>query len=114
MRYYLDEMFPEALAIAARVRQLDVVSALGLGYTGTSDEAHLLLAADEGRCVVTKNGDDFRRLGEIFREHHLPHAGVLVVSPSLEAYAYAAIVDRLAHWHALYPDGVPAYFFSYL
>jgi len=44
----------------------------------------------------------------------LPHAGVLVVSPSLEANEYAAIVNRLARWHQMYPEGVPPYFFGYL
>lgn len=114
MRFYLDEMFSEALAAAARARGRDVTSTIGVQRRGADDETQLLYAASEARCVVTENGEDFERLGTLFHERGLPHAGVLVVSPSLEGRAYEAIVDRLAHWHDRYPDGTPAYFFGYL
>lgn len=113
MRFFLDEMFSDAIAAAAKLRGLDVTSALGAGQHG-DDEAQLLYAASEGRCVVTKNGTDFEKLTLLFQEHNLAHAGVLVVSKALEGNEYSAIVDRLVYWHELYPAGADPYFFGYL
>jgi predicted nuclease of predicted toxin-antitoxin system len=116
MRFYLDEDLSDRIAVLARERGLDVTSSheQELRRDSSPDESQLALAAGEGRCIVTKNGQDFHALTTIFREREFPHAGVLVVPSSLDGSEFDVIVERLAHWHELYPDGAAPYFLSYL
>lgn len=109
MRFYLDEMFPPALAEVLRARGVEIISALEIGHVTMSDPAHLMFAAGEGRCVVTKNYDDFHDHTLEFLEQGLPHAGVLMVSKSLPSNNIGALVralERFAHEH---PDGLEPY-----
>jgi hypothetical protein len=47
-------------------------------------------------------------------ERLIRDAGVLIVPSSMRNDAYARIARALAWYHALYPEGVPPYFVSYL
>ncbi len=114
MRYYLDEDLPPRVAVMARARGLDVVSAQELRRFGLDDDQQLLLAASDGRCFVTRNARDFRRLTAEFYEAGLPHAGVLCLSESLQSYQFAAIVAALGQHDRDNPDGIAAYVIDYL
>jgi hypothetical protein len=115
MRFYLDEDQSDLIAEIARLRfGLDVTSAHRVGTKGTPDSAQLAYAAAERRCIVTRNGDDFRRLTVRFLAQGLPHAGVLIVPASWPQRAWTRIVRALAHYHALYPDDAPPYLVDYL
>lgn len=114
MLFYLDEDLSDKIAQIARSRGLDVTSAHETGRRGYSDDTQLLLAAQEGRCVVTKNGAHYLRETRTFMTQGLPHAGVLVVSASLASNQFAAIATALVHYHEMHPQGVPPYFFDYL
>ncbi|HZU76103.1 MAG TPA: DUF5615 family PIN-like protein [Dehalococcoidia bacterium] len=114
MRFYLDEDLSGTIAPLARSRGLDVTSSHELGRDGYPDEEQPALAAGEGRCVVTKNGRDFRSLSLAFEAHGWPHAGVLVLPRSRKGAEFGVIVARLAEWAERYPEGLPPYFFAYL
>lgn len=115
MRFHLDEDQSTSTARAARRRYiLDTTSSHELGLDHAPDDEQLLYAGREGRCLVTRNGGDFISLTASFRSEQLPHAGVLIVPPSMPNEAFNRIARALAWYHALYPDGVPPYFVSYL
>lgn len=82
MRFYLDENLSQQVARLARSRGLDVISSPECGRNGLSDAEQLRLAAQEGRCLVTRD-DDFFELtqeflrGRTFRVQGRPHLGVL-------------------------------------
>jgi hypothetical protein len=115
MRFHLDEDQSGSTARTARLHYaLDVTASHEAELDGSTDEEQLLHAGRHGRCLVTKNGDDFIALTERFAIEQLPHAGVLVVPPSMPNEAYSRIARALAWFHHLYPDGVPPYFVGYL
>ena len=63
MRFYLDEDLSPRVAAIGRSLGLDVVSAIEVGHRGLDDEDQLLVAARDGRCLVTDNradADDLR------------------------------------------------------
>lgn len=116
MRFYLDENLSDRIAALGREQGLDVVSSHEAGHKhdGRDDGLQLLVAAEDGRCLVTQNGPDFKRLTDEFPESGLAHAGVLVVPHSLTGNEFALIVERLVVWHRRYPEGTPSYFLGYL
>lgn len=115
MRFYLDADQSQSVAVVAQTAHgLDVTSSHSLGLDHLIDEEQLLYAAQQGRCIVTRNGPDFIALTRRFIEEKLPHAGVLIVPESIENYEFARIAHALAWFHAYYPDGVPPYFVGYL
>ena len=63
---------------------------------------------------MTGNGADVERATKAFIERGLAHVGVLVVPSSLDGSEFAAIVERLAQWENMHPDGLPTYFSGYL
>jgi hypothetical protein len=115
MKFYLDEdQSPRTAGTAREHFGLDVTTSHELALDGTTDDEQVLHAGREGRCIVTGNGDDFIDLTERFRREQLPHAGVLIVPSRMRNDAYARIARAMAWYHALYPEGVPPYFVSYL
>lgn len=115
MKFHLDADQSQSSAMVARnAHGLDCTSSHELRLDNLSDEEQLLFAGHDGRCIVTRNGLHFIALTQRFIEERLPHAGVLIVPNSMHNYEFARIARALAWFHARYPDGVPAYFVSYL
>jgi predicted nuclease of predicted toxin-antitoxin system len=114
VRFYLDEDLSPRIAEIARRRGCDAVSAHERGARGIDDAAQLDLAVRDGRCLVTRNRDDFLRLTVERYAHHQPHHGVLIVPRSIPADRFARIAAALAAYARLYPDGVPAYAIDFL
>lgn len=114
MRFYLDEDLSYEVARIARNLGLDVVSSHEVGRNRLPDEEQLRLAALEGRCLVTRNYADFDRLTKRFLENRWPHAGVLLVAPSLPNERFAAIAEALARYAERHEGGVPSYAIDFL
>ena len=114
MLYYLDEDLSGDIARIARARGLDVASCHERGLNGLRDELQLRLAAQEGRCLVTRNRDHFQRLTLRFFEMGWPHAGVLVVPTSIPGRHFAAIAAALLDYDRQHPEGIPSYTVDFL
>ncbi|MBI5947567.1 MAG: DUF5615 family PIN-like protein [Chloroflexi bacterium] len=115
MKYYLDELASTEIARAGRLAGLDIVSSHEAGRDGTSDEVQLLFAAAEGRCFVTQNYRDLRRLTVAFHERNLPHFGVLFLPRgAVTRHLVGLIVEALKLHDQQHPAGVAAYSESFL
>ena len=114
MGFYADEKVPVVIAIFGRRAGLDIVAAQELGRKGYPDAEQLLLAAREGRCVLTKDRGDFPRLTATFLESGQPHAGVLLIPPSLRDSQVGEIMGRSLLTRSLYPEAIPPYTVDYV
>jgi len=114
IRFYLDEDLPYRVAVIARANGLDVVSSHECGRNGLPDEEQLRLAANEGRCLVTRNRDDFQALTLRFFESGWSHAGVLIVSRSLPSQDPGGLARALVAYARAHEDGLPAYTIGWL
>jgi hypothetical protein len=82
-RFYLDEDVPPSAAQIGRDLGLDVVAVAEEGHRGWPDAQHLAWAASQSRTVVTYNRGDFLELTRAALASGKPHAGVLVVVPTV-------------------------------
>ncbi len=115
MKYLLDEHFSRHIAELCRTRYgLDAVSVEELGRKGRSDEEQLAFAAAEGRCIVTRDRDDFINLTYESLSTNLPHAGVLLVPASILGEDFAGIAAAIARYDREHPDGMPPYMVDYV
>ena len=105
MRYYLDEDLSPEVAVRLRRQGIDISNSHEEGRNGTSDQEQLRWAAAQGRCLVTRNRDDFIRLTVAAFENQEPHAGVLIVPYS---------VGSLSDYASEHPDGMQPYTIDFL
>jgi hypothetical protein len=114
MHYLIDEDLSTEVALIARGLGLDAVSVQELRRRSWTDEMHLEQAAIEGRCIVTGNRDDFRRLTTEFGARDRPHAGVLVVPYTLVRRGAVAVARALAAFDRERGDFPAAYLCDFL
>jgi predicted nuclease of predicted toxin-antitoxin system len=114
VRFYLDEHFSTRIAEIARGYGLDVVSALELGNRGLPDLWQLEFAAQDDRCMVTRDGRDFRRLNVSFLERIQPHSGILIVPRSLPSEYFTRIAQALQRYAETHADTSMTYVIDYL
>lgn len=115
MKFYLDEDISPRVAEIARGRcQLDVVSAHDVGAQGWADSAQLRFAAEHGRCMVTRNRDDFILETVGAYEAQTPHTGVLILTRNLPNDEFAAIAGALCAYASRFPGGMQSYTVDFL
>lgn len=115
MKFYLDEDISPRVAEISRGRcQLDVVSAHEVGAQEWDDTAQLRYAAEHGRCIVTRNRDDFIRETVAAFDVQAPHTGVLILTPSLPNDQFTAIAAALCAYAARFPGGMQSYTIDFL
>lgn len=98
-RFYLDEDAPVSAARIGRAMGLDVVAAAEVGPPGRADAEHLATAAAQSRVMVTYNRDDFLRLTVQALASGKPHAGLLIVVPTVPRQG-SVIAHALQRWCA--------------
>jgi hypothetical protein len=109
MLYYLDEQYSDVIAEICRRRGVDTITTHEARRDSFLDDAQLLFAGEQGRAMVTANREDFEYWTEQFRVRGLPHAGVVLVPPSIQGNEYSVIAEGLIYLASLYPDGLPPY-----
>ena len=114
MKFYLDEDLSRKIAETARGLGVDIVTAYECGNYGSADVVHLLAAARAGRCLVTRNRDDFVALSVRFLEEDLPHAGVLVVPYTKPTDRFGLVAAAIAQYDRDHPDGISSYGYDYV
>jgi len=115
LRFYLDEHIPARVAEIARGRcGLDVLCVEDVATFGWGDPEQLRFAAEAGRCLVTRDRDDFVEATLRAAENGDPHAGVLIVTRALPSNRPAAIAEALCAFARERPDGLAAYEIQFL
>ena len=72
------------------------------------------LAAQEKRCLVTRNRNDFIRLTLQFFNGHLPHYGVLIVPHTLPGDQFSRIARLLKAFAFQNKSGLESYQVDFL
>jgi Domain of unknown function (DUF5615) len=79
IRLYLDEDAMDSdLVRALRLRDVDVMTALDLGLTSSTDEEHLDCAIANGRALYSFNVRDFMALHADFLAAGKNHSGIIL------------------------------------
>ena len=104
MRFLLDEGINPKVSTHADELGIDVASVHEIRRLGLTDWEQLLLAADDGRILVTRNrADSLHCSAELFRAGQR-HRGVLIVPWSLANERPAAIAHALKRWATAHAD----------
>jgi predicted nuclease of predicted toxin-antitoxin system len=114
MKYYLDEDLSQHLADRLRQAKVSATSAHEEGAEGWSDEAQLNKAGREGRCLVTRNRNDFIELTVQFYRDGRQHAGVLIVPHTIAGDAFNLLVRALVRYARAHPRGLLPYEIDFL
>jgi predicted nuclease of predicted toxin-antitoxin system len=114
VKFYLDEDLAPGIAVALRKRGVDAISAHEVDQIGSSDAEQLAFASDRGRCLVSANARDFRRLGHDAIAQGRPHAGIVLCPPRIHGLDVGAAVNALVETAKRYPAGLGEYDVLYL
>lgn len=114
MKVCLDEDLSPKVAVILRSMGVDATSVHESGRQGLSDREQLELSAAEGRCVVTRNRNDFLILTREFFEKGLPHAGVLVIPWTIPPDNFRKIATRIGRYARRAGDATTEYLFDFV
>ena len=114
MRFHLDEDLSPKIAEILRRQGIDAVSAHDLGLLQVEDLEQMKRAAYSGRCLVTRNRNDFIRLTVQFFNENRPHARVLIVPHSFPGDRFSRIAAAIRRYHRTHPGGMRPYTIDFL
>jgi predicted nuclease of predicted toxin-antitoxin system len=114
MKYYLDEDLSQKVAEMLRRKGIDATSAHEEGAEEWSDEEQLEKAGEEGRCLVTRNRDDFIELTVQFFQGQRPHAGVLIIPYTYPGDQFSLLARALIRYAVEHPQDLPPYTIDFL
>ena len=98
MRFLLDEDVNPSVAVIARGLSMDVISVHEIGRRTFQDDDQLRFSTSLGRILVSRNRDDFTRLGKLFFQAGESYEGILIVPRSLPNNQPARIAHALKRW----------------
>lgn len=114
MKYYLDEDLSPKIAALLKKEGLDAVSAHDVEMVQASDAEQLEYATHQGRCLVTRNRNDFIALTVRYFNEHRRHFGVLIVPNSLPGDRFNAIAKAILKHASRRPKGMSPYEVDFL
>ena len=114
MKFYLDEDLAPQIAVRLRTKGIDAGSALEVGNTQVSDRDQLRCAAQEGRCLVTRNVRHFVVLAQDAIRRQEPHAGIVLCPPSIRGFEITKITAALTRLARQFPKGLGEFDVLYL
>lgn len=114
MKFYLDEDLSPKIAVILRKNGIDALSAHEAGMLEASDRQQLEFAAQEKRCLVTRNRNDFIKLTLQFLNDHRPHCGVLIVPYTIPGDQFARMARLLKVYASHYPSGLEPYTIDFI
>lgn len=114
MKVCLDEDISPKVAVILRSLGVDATSVHESGRQGLSDRDQLELSAEEGRCLVTRNRNDFMILTREFFERGLPHGGVLIVPWTVPPDDFRLIARKIALYVKRAGDSGTGYLFDFV
>lgn len=114
MKYYLDEDLSPKIAEILKKHRIDAVSAHDVGLTQASDMEQLEYASSKGRCLVTRNRNDFIRLTVQFFNDHRPHAGVLIIPHTLPCDNFSLIARAIIKYDSRSSSDINPYGIDFL
>jgi predicted nuclease of predicted toxin-antitoxin system len=114
MKFYLDEDLSPTITEIMRRVGTDAITAHEVEMTGATDEEQLDLAAGQGRCLVTRNRNDFIMISRMYLDSNRPHCGVIIVPYTFKGNEFRRIAEALVAFASLNPDGLPPYTVAFL
>src|SRR5262245_8970125 len=99
------DLSPRVVALL-RERGFDATGAHAVGQAGRSDLEQLRYAAQDGRCLITRNVTDFLELIRSLINRQESHAGIILVPASFRGDEFALLADAIAQSVATFPQGL--------
>ncbi|ODS33256.1 MAG: hypothetical protein SCARUB_01647 [Candidatus Scalindua rubra] len=114
MKYYLDEDISPKIADILKSYKIDAKSTHEAGMIQATDVEQLEYASSEGRCIVTRNRNDFIRLTIKFFNENRPHHGVLIIPYTILGDKFSRIASALKKYAFKHPSGMEPYTIDFL
>jgi Domain of unknown function (DUF5615) len=94
VKFYFDEDSAQHRLVAAlRSHALDVVTCLDAGMNARDDESHLILAAEQGRVLISSNAGDFASQHRQWLVQERLQSGIPIIPK--QRYSTGEIVRRI-------------------